>query len=136
MLMLNVFPELLTFGMLAPLILRVTIGFVILNLGYLKLTKERVRWEASFESLNLKPKELIVKILAFIEIAGGLALIAGFYTQVAALVFVTITFFELYIEQKEEALLVRDITFYLLMFAIALSLLFSGAGFFAFDLPL
>jgi len=134
--MLNTFPELLTFGMLSPLILRVVIGFIILNLGYLKLTKERARWEASFSALGVKQKELAVKIFAFIEIIGGIALIIGMYTQIAALVFVAITFAELFIEQKEESLLVRDITFYLLMFAIALSLLFSGAGFLAFDLPL
>lgn len=134
--MLNTFPELLTFSLLAPLILRATIGFIILNLGYLKLTKEKVRWEASFEALGIRQKDLVLKIFALIEIIGGLALILGAYTQIAALVFVIIIFIELFIEQKEETLLVRDITFYLLMFAIALSLLFSGAGFFAFDLPL
>ncbi|PIQ67200.1 MAG: hypothetical protein CO184_00610 [Candidatus Zambryskibacteria bacterium CG_4_9_14_3_um_filter_40_16] len=134
--MLNPFPELLSFGLLAPFILRIVGGFVFLNLGFLKLKGEKDRWEASFEALGLRPKVSLLKIFALTEIIGGLALIVGFYTQIAALVFVVITFVELYIEQKESSLLKRDIAFYLLMFSIALSLLFSGAGFFAFDLPL
>ena len=134
--MLNTFPELLTFGLIGPFILRVVIGFVILNLGYLKLTKEKVLWQESFEALGFKQKELLTRLFGIIEIVGGSTLILGLYTQVAALVFVVITFIELYIERKEEALLSRDVTFYLLMFAIALSLLFTGAGFFAFDIPL
>ncbi|HEY4490245.1 MAG TPA: DoxX family protein [Candidatus Paceibacterota bacterium] len=134
--MLNVFPDLLTYQLLAPFILRVVLGLILLNLGYLKLGAEKTRWETSFETLRLQPKEVLVKLFGFIEILGGIALIAGFYTQVAALVFAVITFIELYIEQKEAALLKRDFVFYLLLFAIALSLLLTGAGFFAFDLPL
>lgn len=133
---LNPFPELLTFGLLAPFLLRVTLGFILINLGHLKLTKERVRWETAFETMGFKSKESLTKIFGFIEIAGGLALILGFYTQIAALVFALIAFAELYVEQKEESLFARDVVFYLLLFVIALSLLFSGAGFFALDYPL
>jgi uncharacterized membrane protein YphA (DoxX/SURF4 family) len=134
--MLTVFPELLNYHLLAPFILRVVLGFVLFNLGYQKFKSERIQWENTFDALRLKPKGGLVTIFASIEILGGLALIAGFYTQIAALVFVAITFMELYIEQREEALLKRDVVFYLLLLAIAASLLFTGAGFFAFDLPL
>lgn len=135
--MLNPFPELLTYGMLAPFLLRVTLGFILVNLGFLKFKSERVRFEIIFEILGFgHHKNSATKILGIIEIIGGLALIAGFYTQIAALVFVFLLGIELYIERKEEALMKRTLTFYLLMFVIALSLLFSGAGFLAFDLPL
>ena len=134
--MLNPFPELLTYSLLAPFILRITIGFLLVNLGFLKLKKEKSRWEALFETFQIKQKVIATKILGGIEVIGGLALIAGFYTQIAALAFVILGGIEVYIEFKEETLLKRDIVFYLLMFVIALSLLFSGAGFFAFDLPL
>lgn len=134
--MLNVFPDLLTYQMFAPFMLRVVLGLILVNLGFLKFSGEKVRWENSFETLNLRPKEILVSIFGFIEIIGGIALIAGFYTQIAALVFAVITFIELYIEQRESSLLKRDFVFYLLLFVIALSLLFTGAGFFAFDLPL
>ncbi|TAL48798.1 DoxX family protein [Patescibacteria group bacterium] len=134
--MLNPFPNLLAYGLLAPLILRLVLGLIFLNLGYLKLRGERERWQKGFEVLRLRPARELVKLLAIIEIVGGAALIAGFYTQIAALVFAVITALELFIEYREETLLKRDFVFYFLVFAISLSLLFSGAGFFAFDLPL
>jgi len=134
--MLNPFPELLTYSLLAPFILRITIGFLLVNLGYLKLSKEKSRWEATFEAFQVKQKVVATKILGFIEVIGGLSLIAGFYTQVAAIAFVILSGIEVFIEYREETLLKRDIVFYVLMFMIALSLVFSGAGFFAVDIPL
>jgi uncharacterized membrane protein YphA (DoxX/SURF4 family) len=134
--MLTIFPELLNYQLMAPFILRIVLGFILFNLGYMKFKSERSRWEIAFEALHLKPKKEFVKGFALLEMIGGIALIVGFWTQIAALVFVIVTFIEMYIEQKEEVLLKRDLAFYLLLFAIALSLLFTGAGFFAFDLPL
>lgn len=134
--MLSIFPELLTYQMFAPLLLRVVLGLILINLGYLKLTKEKARFNLLFQTLGWKPTEFWTKLFGLIEIAGGLALIVGFWTQIAALVFVIINFAELYIETKEASLLKRDAVFYLLIFVIALSLLFTGPGFLAFDLPL
>jgi uncharacterized membrane protein YphA (DoxX/SURF4 family) len=135
--MLNPFPELLTYGLLSPFILRVTLGLILANLGYLKLTKEKASWEVIFKMMGLsKQKELATIIVGIVEIVGGLALIAGFYTQIAALVFVFLNGIEMYIEYKNAMLIKRNIVFYILIFVIALSLLFSGAGFMAFDLPL
>ncbi len=134
--MLNPFPELLTYALLAPFILRLTLGYILINLGYLKLKAEKNRWETIFQMLGFKEKALATKILAYIELLGGLALLFGFYTQIAALVFAILLGIELFIERKEETLMKRDLTFYILLFAISLSLLFSGAGFLAFDLPL
>jgi len=63
-------------------------------------------------------------------------LILGFYTQISALILAIITFAETYIEYKESAILKRNLIFYIILFAILLSLLLSGAGAFAIDLPL
>ncbi len=134
--MLNPFPELLTYSLLAPFLLRITLGFILVNLGYLKFKSEKARWEIIFEMLRVKEKVVATKILGFIEVAGGLALIAGFYTQIAALIFAVLFGIELFIEKREATLMKRDVVFYATMFVIALSLLFSGAGFLAFDLPL
>jgi|ERR1035437_1759663 uncharacterized membrane protein YphA (DoxX/SURF4 family) len=135
--MLNPFPDLLTYSLLAPFLLRVTIGFVLANLGYLKLTKEKGSWETIFKLLGLSgQKEIGTVIVGVVEIVGGIMLVVGFYTQIAALVFVILNGIEMFIEYHEETLMKRDMVFYLLIFVIALSLLFSGAGFLAFDLPL
>lgn len=134
--MLNPFPDLLTYSLLAPLILRVVLGFIFIDLGLLKLKGEKERWRATFEALYLRPADFFVPLYALLQIAGGILLIIGLWTQVAALMFVIFTGAELYIEWSAKEILKRDLVFYLLIFIISLSLLFTGAGAFAFDIPL
>jgi uncharacterized membrane protein YphA (DoxX/SURF4 family) len=134
--MLNPFPELLNYALLAPLLLRVVVGLIFLDLGFLKFRSEKERWMASFETLGLKPTDLFVSLYGALQIIGGLMFIFGFYTQIAALFFVLATGTELYVEWKAREILKRDMVFYLLVFVISLSLLLTGAGAFAIDLPL
>ena len=134
--MLNPFPELLTYSLMGPFILRAVLGIIFIDLGLLKLKAERANWTLLFETLHLKPAGYFVKAVGLIEIIGGLMLLFGFYTQIAALVFVIFTGIELYLEWKDEKIIKRDFVFYALLFAIALSLLLTGAGAFAFDIPL
>jgi len=134
--MLSVFPEFLTYSLVAPFILRVVLGAIFINLGVLKFTSEKSRWSIFLDGVKLRPTKFILPIFALTEIIGGAFLVVGFLTQVMALIFAIITFAELSIEFREETFLKRNIVFYLLLCAISLSLLFSGAGFLAFDLPL
>ena len=131
---LNTFPSLLTFSMLSPFILRVVLGFIVINLGSLKLGGEKDSWQKLFETINIHPAETLVKFLAFIEIIGGFVLLAGAYTQLTAMIFATLFFCEAVLEYRESDLENRDLTFYILVFSISLSLIFLGAGAFAFDL--
>ncbi len=133
---LNVFPELLSFSFLAPMILRIVLGVITLNLGLLKWKTERERWNLFFKGFGATEPGAFITLFALIEIIGGVALILGLYTQMAALIFAVIGFVEIYAEYKESALVKRNITFYILLFAIALSLLFTGAGAYSLDLPL
>lgn len=134
--MLNPFPELLTYSLLAPLVLRLVLGLIFVDLGALKLRGEKSRWVASFDALYLRPADFFVVVYGVLQIIGGLLLILGLWTQIAALMFVIFTGIELYIEWSARDILKRDITFYLLLFVISLSLLFTGAGAYAFDIPL
>lgn len=134
--MLNVFPEFLTYGLLAPFILRVTLGLILISLGKLTLRGERKHWETIARFLHLVPEKIFVFFYGILQIAGGLLLIAGVWTQVIALIFTVIFLIEYSIELREEGILKQNLVFYLLLVAISISLLFSGAGFFAFDLPL
>jgi hypothetical protein len=52
------------------------------------------------------------------------------------LILILLTFCETYIEYKMPVVLKRNFVFYFMLLAIMLSLLLSGAGAFAFDLPL
>lgn len=134
--MLNPFPDLLTYSLIAPFILRVVAGFIFVDLGILVFKNEKERWIASLSALKVPNPQTAVKIFGVIEMLGGIMLILGLYTQVAALILALFTFAESYIEYKEPEVLKRNIVFYILLFAIVLSLLLSGAGSFAFDLPL
>ena len=134
--LLNTFPELLSYSAIAPLILRLVVGFIVINLGLLKLGKEKEDWKKLFEIINFHPSKYFVKILAFIEVIGGLMLLAGAYTQVISIIFAITFFCEMILEYREESLENRSLPFYILIFAISLSLIFSSAGIFAIDLPL
>lgn len=134
--MLNPFPDLLNYGLLAPFLLRVVLGLVFLDLGFLKFRGEKARWIATFEALRLRPANVFVPIYGALQIAGGILLLVGLWTQIAALAFAIFTFCEFYIEWSEGDVLKRDITFYLFLFVISLSLLLTGAGAYAFDIPL
>ncbi|MFA7252407.1 MAG: DoxX family protein [Candidatus Paceibacterota bacterium] len=132
----NLFPELFAFSLISPFILRVVLGFIFLNLGLLKLSKERPGWISALNILNIHPASFFASLLGIIEIVGGLLLIVGAYTQITALVLAIIALCELFIEYKEESILKRDFVFYLLLTTICLSLLLTGAGLFAVDIPL
>jgi uncharacterized membrane protein YphA (DoxX/SURF4 family) len=117
--MLNPFPDLLIYSTFAPFILRVVLGFVYLDLGILNFKKEGNQ-----------------KLLGLVEIVGAIMLFFGFYTQVAAILFIIIGGASFYVEYKDATILKRDIVFYLLVLAISISLLLTGAGAYAKDLPL
>lgn len=134
--MLNPFPELLNYALLAPLLLRALLGLIFIDLGLLKFKGEKSRWMASCEALGIRPADFFVPLYGFLQIAGGALLILGLWTQVAALMFVIFTGAELYVEWKAREVLKRDMVFYLLVFVISLSLLLTGAGAYAFDIPL
>ncbi len=134
--MLNPFPELLTFALLGPLILRALLGLIFIDLGLLKFRGEKESWYASFKTLGLRPASLFVPLYALLQIVGGVFLVVGLWTQIAALAFVIFTGIELYIEWQTRKILKRDIVFYILIFVISLSLLLTGAGAYAIDIPL
>lgn len=132
----NIFPELFAFSLIAPLILRVVLGFIFLNLGSLKLGREKKGWINSLNALNIKPAEYFAILLGVIEILGGLLLIVGAYTQITAIILGIIALSELFIEYEEESILKRDFVFYLLLATICISLILTGAGLFAIDIPI
>lgn len=134
--MLNIFPELLNYSLLAPFILRVVVGLIFVDLGVLMFKSERQRWITSFEALGLRPTDLFVPLYGLVQVIGGALLIIGLWTQGATLALVIITGIELYIEWSAKEILKRDTVFYLLLFAISLSLLLTGAGAYALDIPL
>ncbi len=135
--MLNTFPELLNYSILSATILRLVLAFVLISTGIeiIKPTK-RALFMAYFESKQYPLASFLPWKFAIAQIMLGVFFFFGFFTQVVALIAIYILFCLFYIENRAEKILPHTSAFYLAMIAIALSLLLTGAGAFAVDLPL
>ena len=126
---LNPLPELLSFAFIAPLLLRITIGAYFLEqLSVIIHTKY-------ISKKNIKIKN-IFKYLIGIKTLSAMAIITGFYTQIAVLILITTTIIDIILEKRESKLKKTKFQLYIFIFVILLSLLITGAGFFAMDMPL
>jgi uncharacterized membrane protein YphA (DoxX/SURF4 family) len=134
--MLNPFPELLDFGILAPTLIRVAVAVFFINFGWNKLTKEREHKATFFESIGLRPAGVYVTLLGIFEIVAGVCLILGVFTQVIAIICATIALVSYIIKKRHPEMLFTPSSVYALLFIMSLSLMFTGAGLPAIDLPL
>lgn len=133
--MLNPFPELLMLSFFAPFFLRVAFGLVLFLTSFHQLIDKKEELTKRFNSVWPKYGVKILWTASVLEIIVGLSFVAGFYTQFAAIVG-AIFALGVIVVKKYRIATGRDLSFYILMFAISLSLLVTGAGIFAFDLPL
>ncbi|MBI2048985.1 MAG: hypothetical protein HYT29_00915 [Parcubacteria group bacterium] len=118
--MLSIFPTLLAYGLFAPFIIRIALGALCVY-GALTLANADLRKE--------KHSPYLWGVLILPAIVGGAFVLTGFFTQIGALILMARIALEIYTVPTKR-------TTCILAFVMALSLLFSGAGFLAFDLPL
>jgi len=123
--MLSIFPSLLSWQLVSPLIIRLTLASVLIFWSYRSLTKHKK------EELDINKK-----VVRLIESLCGLLLIAGLWTQLVALVIIVDLIIRLYNKYTDKALFTDGINYYLILLVLAISLLFTGPGFIAFDLSL
>lgn len=116
--MLSLFPQFL-FPFFAPLILRLAVGILFVVWGV--TGAQNKAWK------SLDPRIRIG--VSILSLCGGLLLIAGLFTQGAALLLMFLSLYLLVFDEKDRA-------FKLILAAVLLSLFISGAGAFAFDYPL
>lgn len=116
---LSIFPSLLTFGLLAPFIIRIALGLFVIYLG-----KKRYNKEFSWASI-------------FYIVSGALVFL-GLYTQVTVLIAVAVLKLDFYLDHYKGGIPVPEDKkiYYGIIILSLLSLLFTGPGFLAFDLPL
>lgn len=131
----SLFPDLFTYSFFVPLLLRLALGFVFINLGYLKLVKEKNGWLMLMRFLKIPQAKFWLMLFGALEIIGGLMMVIGLYVQGIALFFIIIGLISFAVESKEESLLRRDLVFYFLMLIISICVLILGAGTMAFDAP-
>lgn len=121
------FPSLLVYSFFVPTMLRLVLGiFIIMRTTF----KERVD---GVESPN--PVNSLVLVVRIINAVAALFIIIGLYTQIAAILLslhFIISFFRPRLFFQHELSRAELI----LILAISISLIFSGAGAFAIDYPL
>jgi uncharacterized membrane protein YphA (DoxX/SURF4 family) len=132
--MLNPFP-ILFLALLAHFLLRVFVGSILLYLGILHMQCRHDMKHA------LAPKVPMgglaaVWMLALTEIIVGVMFIAGFYTQISALICMVLALKLIVFNRRFASPRIPSRLFFVLLFATSLSLFITGAGAFAFDLPL
>lgn len=132
--MLNLFPQLLAFELLAPFILRLALAAILIYHGYPKLFKDFPSTVSYFESLKIKPAKLWVVVVGLIEFIGGIFLFVGFLIQLVAILASLEFLFIVFILKRAHGF--KALEFDLAILAMALSLIFLGGGAFAIDIPL
>ncbi len=134
--MLSPFPGLFAFAWFAPTIIRLILGVFFVRFGILKLRSEKSEKLTFFELAGFPRAHIFLFLSAWIEIVGGLMLIAGLYTQTAAMVLSLFMLGAVFIKLRKPEILKNDTEFYVLLLAATASLIISGAGALAFDIPL
>lgn len=131
----SIFPQLLVFYLIAPFIIRLALGTILIVHGYPKLFKDFSGTAGFFGQLGFKPAKFWALAVGVLEFFGGIALIFGFLTQAIALL-VAIQFLVIILWVKRAQNFVSGWEYDFAILAMALALVFLGAGAFAVDLPL
>ena len=121
---LSIFPYLLSYQQLSPFIIRVMLGITLAYFGYHKM-----RGHGQSSGSNSKTYGIV-------EITIALFLIIGLWTQLAALLNAIILLIKIGFKIKEKKFLTDGVNYYILLLVMAISLIFTGAGFLAIDYPL
>src|SRR3989344_1940421 len=82
----SLFPQLFAFEQLAPLVLRLALGAAFITRGWPKLFRHFQGTAEFFETMDLRPARAWVLVLGVAELFGGILLVLGFLTQLAALI--------------------------------------------------
>jgi uncharacterized membrane protein YphA (DoxX/SURF4 family) len=120
--MLSIFPSLLSYEQVGPLLIRLMVGITLVYFGYQKTLKKGTSSGSN------------AKAYGVVEIIVGLFLVIGLFTQLAALLNALILVIKLGFKVRDGAFLTDGINYYILLLVMAISLLFTGPGFFAYDM--
>ena len=120
--MLSVFPTLLSWSQLSPFLIRLVLGAVLIYWAYAGIRNKT----ASAQS----------KGLSIVEAFAGALIVIGLWTQVAALVALIDLLVRLISRITKKSFLTDGVNYYLILLVLTISLMTTGAGWWAFDLAL
>lgn len=132
--MLNTFPDLLTYSFFAPTLIRIAVAISFAGIAYAVYTRRDEIARISFPIIGKAP--WLAPLSALIHALIAVALFAGYYTQVAALLGALSALKQAYFAKQYPRAIPLCRAEYILLVFMCLSLLLSGAGATALDLPL
>ena len=133
--MLLLFPHLLNYQFLVPTLLRVVAGLFFAYIAYrMIVTREEITEQDVIIVGHIR--NWMVWLSAFVTLVVGVLLFVGLWTQGATIVGMLISLKHGLGVKRYSAILPLSGGAYILLFVICAAILFSGAGKFAFDLPL
>lgn len=122
--------------MLTPLILRLLVAYAVGSLAYLHFGHGREAFAKDLEPRFKNNATQLVKIGAVIESVIAAFLVVGFYTQIAGLLAAILFAKILYFRKQYKNFGIESGGYYWVLLILSLTVFLSGAGPFAFDLPL
>ncbi|MFA6407601.1 MAG: DoxX family protein [Candidatus Paceibacterota bacterium] len=122
---------LLMFSDWGLLALRIVLGAILIAHGWPKI-KDLRRTAENFEMMNFMPGMFWGVLVALVEFVGGIFFIAGFFTQIIALM-LTIEFLVVVFKVKWNHGFVEGYEFDLLIAAVACLFAFVGSGAWGLD---
>lgn len=122
--MMSTFPSLLAYSQYGHFIIRIILGITLAYFGYRK-----IRGNGTSSGSNSL-------LYGYVEIFISIFLIIGLFTQIAAIINALILAIKIGHKIKDKAFLTDGVNYYLLLLAMAISVIFTGSGALAFDLPL
>lgn len=136
--MINLFPTMFL-SLVAHAILRIFIGTILVSLGIRHYRRNRTAVthiiRERFPLLSGLAPYIALKWALF-EVIIGLMFIGGIYTQVAAILCALLSIKMLLLRNMLPYPLIPQPMFWFLTLGVSLSLFITGAGVFAFDIPI
>jgi uncharacterized membrane protein YphA (DoxX/SURF4 family) len=114
---LSMFPALLSWGLLAPVLLRLAVGLFIAYLGWERYQKE-FKWAS------------------VLYVVFGILLLVGLYTQITALLSILLITSDYFLDKGNRTFSTEKRILFVVVKVILLTLIITGPGLFAMDLPL
>lgn len=133
--MLSVFPNLLDFQFFGPFILRIVLGMILI-VSSLDLVESKKIFAKLFGEARKKIADIFAWVFCGLKAVSGILIFAGLFTQPAAIGAMLVLGFYLVVSPYAEMPGQSRKVLHLVLFAIALSLLLTGPGAMAFDMPL
>ena len=132
---LSLFPSLFYLAPLSATIIRLGAGIAFFYIGYVLILNRREITQITLPFIGY-PAQWMIVVSGVITILDGLALIIGFGTQAAAIIGIIIALKHLLLPRTYESVRPFARSTYALLILMSLTLILTGAGPFAVDLPL